>query len=334
MAPIPPIPNRPSFTRKVAARVSSLIAKFEALSSTPATRKSPLPRKRTIASIVTPGASTLPRSQIRRSIRKTFARWEVQDVERPVVKITPPPKRIIRKGKARMVAGRRRVSLPEQKRTVLAAAAAARRVVSEELDGPVPMSVPLESVSTSDTSASEATSEALAPPVAKIVPSSFFRQLVVEEAPPQQRTGVFTDSEDEALLVVQEMVKVDSRKFRIRRQGTTGSLWKRRITPPKISVRDLVSRFRVGEAKEPAGDVAGGDEEDAQESETESDEENPSEVVHEDRSLETEESSSDSEAPVAPHPPLAASQEISHVVVHGDLVMVLLFFPALWWLEY
>jgi len=324
MAPMPPLPNHPSFTRKFAQKVSSLIAKFEALSSAPAARKSPPPRKRTIASVVTPGASTLPRSQLRRSIRKTFTRWEIQGEEMPLAKIIPPPKKVLGKGKA---AGRRRVSMPEQKMAAQLPGAQ-RRVVSEELDGPVPMSIPPDSVSTSDISASSV------PPVVKIIPSSFFKQLVVEE-PPRPKMRAYTDSEDESLLVIQEVTKVDRRKFRFRRQGEGGggSLWKRRITPPKISVRDLVMRFKGGGEKDDVVDavdvVSEGGWKDLEKAEEGTDEENSGRVDLGDRysdvlkTFDTAEGGSGlGQAFGALNPSLTTMEVTSNIEAHGDLVMV------------
>ena len=55
---------------------------------------------------------------------------------------------------------------------------------------------------------------------------------------------MFTDSEESQWVVVEKRDKIDYTKFRIDSIGRREqSLWRRKITPPKISVRDLISRF-------------------------------------------------------------------------------------------
>jgi hypothetical protein len=132
-----------------------------------------------------------------------------------------------------------------------------RRVVSDPedaasaitLDGPVSLFVSEQQSCTENSIVSTST-----PPVARILPSSFFAQLVAEDEPQHHhhrrskvKPRVFTDSEDTELLVVEMTEKVDLRHhFRLGglgNKGGSGSAWRRKITPPKISVRDLVSRF-------------------------------------------------------------------------------------------
>jgi len=84
------------------------------------------------------------------------------------------------------------------------------------------------------------------PPVAKVLPSSFFSQLVVSEPRPVKtpKPKVMTDSEDSQLLIVEKREKIDPRRFRLNSLDRRQSVWRRKITPPKISVKDLISRFR------------------------------------------------------------------------------------------
>jgi hypothetical protein len=167
----------------------------------------------------------------------------------------PPPKRLLRAGGRR---GSRNVSMPTnyppgrypsqlRKRRVVSNPEDAASGIT--LDGPVSLFVSSEQQSyTEDSIVSTST-----PPVARVLPSSFFAQLVAEEEPQHHRRSkvrprVFTDSDDTELLVVEMTEKVDLRPhFRLGggtgNKGGYGSVWRRKITPPKISVRDLVSRF-------------------------------------------------------------------------------------------
>lgn len=89
------------------------------------------------------------------------------------------------------------------------------------------------------------------PPVAKILPSSFFSQLVMADPRRIQtpRPRIVSDSEDSQLLIIEKREKIDPRKFRLHHSlDKKQSLWRRKITPPKISVKDLISRFRAEDA--------------------------------------------------------------------------------------
>ncbi|KAA8909867.1 hypothetical protein FN846DRAFT_905396 [Sphaerosporella brunnea] len=252
-----PLPRTPSFSRKVAKRVSSLIAKFEALSANQSTVIDPEPpRRRSLSSLITPGGSSSRRSGIRRSIGRRaskilekVARAGNEDV---VPKITPPPKRLLKAGGGRR--GRRNASLPNAAGVRVARyTVKKRRVVSDStevsgivLDGPVSLFAS-EQPSSSIAYAASSILSTPPPPVAKILPSSFFSQLVSEEPPRRRKVKpqTFTDSEDTDLVVVEMAEKVDLRhQFRLKpTTNGTGSGWRRKITPPKISVRELVSRF-------------------------------------------------------------------------------------------
>lgn len=189
-----------------------------------------------------------------------FFRASEKDRENDALLDTPPPtKRILRVRSVSNRKGRRRVS--EGSRGGSAAGGSRRKRglyythtgavdgsgMEDEnsavtLDGPVSGFV-------YGSPSTESRDRVSTPPVARIIPSSFFSQLVGTEPRPIRtpKPRVFTDSEESQWLVVEKREKVDYRGFRldpesVGRKGSVG--WKRMITPPKISVRDLISRFR------------------------------------------------------------------------------------------
>jgi hypothetical protein len=87
------------------------------------------------------------------------------------------------------------------------------------------------------------------PPVARILPSSFFVQLAEERVVKTPKPRIYTDSEDSSLIIVEKREKIDPTKFRLDpNMNKDKSAWKRKITPPRISVRELISKFKIEES--------------------------------------------------------------------------------------
>lgn len=87
------------------------------------------------------------------------------------------------------------------------------------------------------------------PPVARILPSSFFVQLAEERVVKTPKPRIYTDSEDSSLIIVEKREKIDPTKFRLDPNlNKDKSAWKRKITPPRISVRELISKFKIEES--------------------------------------------------------------------------------------
>jgi len=271
MTPINAASRPPSFGRRVAAKVTSLIAKFEAMSAAPnvqTRRKITPPRKRTLGSVVTPGSSSLSRrSTLRKSIGKKariFVKldWEKENANRRPAKVAPPPKRILKASRSiTNPRGRRRVTLPignpastTKKRRTLSGTfncySPSRYNADDEKSG-ITLDGPAFGPDTSSGSSTlRSTPAAPTPPVARILPSSFFSQLVAPDLPLKDtpRIRVFTDSEDSDLLIVEKRQRIDYKQFRLTSVDKQKSMWKRKITPPKISVKELISLFRPEEA--------------------------------------------------------------------------------------
>jgi hypothetical protein len=271
MTPINAASRPPSFGRRVAAKVTSLIAKFEAMSAAPnaqTRRKITPPRKRTLGSVVTPGGSSLSRrSTLRKSIGKKariFVKldWEKENANRHPAKVAPPPKRILKASRSiTNPKGRRRVTLPignpastTKRRRSLSGTfncySLSRYNADDEKSG-ITLDGPAFGPDTSSGSSTlRSTPAASTPPVARILPSSFFSQLVAPDLPLKDtpRIRVFTDSEDSDLLIVEKRHRIDYRQFRLTSVDKQKSVWRRKITPPKISVKELISLFRPEEA--------------------------------------------------------------------------------------
>lgn len=263
MAPVPP-PTPPdsrqhSFGQRVAAKVGSLIAKFEAMAVAPL----PPPRKRAVASVIGTGGGFSRRAKtLSKKASRIFSRLEKGAEMLPSSKLTPPPRRGLRP--SRSVYGRRRATMPAG--TPKEYPVERRRTFSEtlhdkpakgsaveggrsglRLDGPV-SSFTSGVASTEYTALSSEVSST--PPVARALPSSFFPQFAMADPRPVQtpRPRIVSDSGGSQLPIVEKREIIDRRKFRSHHSlDRKQSLWRRKITPPKTSVKDLISRFWVGE---------------------------------------------------------------------------------------
>ncbi|KAL7269831.1 hypothetical protein RUND412_007480 [Rhizina undulata] len=294
---------RPSIGRRVTTKVNHLIAKFEALSiisQNPKPVASSPPPRRSIASLVSSGANSRKSSlrRLRDSIRKR-ANWFVEKSEKenktdPPPPQTPPPKRILREPRsvdirtrkdpqdALSSRPRRRVSVSARLQSKIRASE-----ISESsgtaFDGPVSIMESGDFSRTSSASFSRSstfTETTLStPPVARILPSSFFAQLLPSAPPtpvkritpppkilfdPNEPELVLDEFETSGLAAAGLSNTPHRKKYRIRNHqwkwhmhanGGQHVSWRRKVTPPRISVRALVSKFRQVES---GGDTTGG----------------------------------------------------------------------------
>ncbi|KAI5804583.1 hypothetical protein EDC01DRAFT_426547 [Geopyxis carbonaria] len=265
--------STPSFGRRMASKVISLIAKFESLSSSQ-TEEDPekeLPRVRSIESLVTPNGSISRKAlRLRNSLGRKASRL-FEKLERDKEENNPPPKRPPPRKKTLVIPRptnrkqRRKQHVEGHKDGHLKRRKGhpstfrhSRRLGGEAeddtssigFDGLVSGNEPSSVLSTSEVSSSSQALSTSTPPVARILPSSFFAQLVPPEPVKPVKISAlpkvlqeFSDHE------ISSGESFDPKLFRIGLEKQK-SVWKRKITPPKISVKELISKFRVDAEEE------------------------------------------------------------------------------------
>lgn len=287
----------PSFGRRFSNKVSSLVARFEALSS-PSVDSKKLPSEpppiRSIESVIST-AGAISKEDLSKQVLSHRASQAFQELDskghnkendQNVARKAPPPKRLLTTSVAhrRLRSVRSKISygnlrtktsglLRRSRSTSSVSALSGQEItpntsnttlgttvdlsnenilldgatstdnVTENLDGSRDRGPSIESEISGSSSISDT------PPVAKVLPSSFFAQLVRgHHQSPIKRSKlptVLLNCDDEDLLLEKEE-KIDYRKFRLGKPSTYNrrqSIWSRNITPPKISVKELASRF-------------------------------------------------------------------------------------------
>ncbi|TGZ76410.1 hypothetical protein EX30DRAFT_344921 [Ascodesmis nigricans] len=281
----------PPLRRRLSRRVSSLVAKFEALATSRSDgRESEPPAPRSIESVVTTTASIsrdkVTRKGLGRKASKLFhglvdgaqdsAKHERDDPSRrneEPPKNKPPARKLLTESfaqrKLKMRPGLDSITAKMSKlrgaKSISWLEPGGQTSASQEADGDgggVDHRASVEFLGVHHLSAIDGSQDpsggtspgTVSPPVAKVLPSSFFAQLIRggDADRPVNRSilpKVLQDRDDEDLVAAREE-KIDIRKFRINSFGRRGEspVWKRKITPPRVSVKDLISRFRQPES--------------------------------------------------------------------------------------
>lgn len=277
----------PALASRVSHRVSGLVAKFEALASSRSQdRSSEPPAPRSIESVVTATASISRQDVVQKALGRKASQifrglvdgardndqtpQEQSEVQhRP----RPPPRKLLtaslanrklkRKTAVPSVEGKdwklrgaksmswiepTRIEMSDNQRWDPKESLRLQRQLSNSQKGTEPATTMDGSLDESSNSSPDPSS----PPVAKVLPSSFFAQLVRSDIDrPVQRSklpAVLLNSEDED-LILEGNEKLDHRKFRLQSFGRKQPVWKRKVTPPRVSVKDLISRFRQPDAE-------------------------------------------------------------------------------------
>lgn len=291
--------THPSFGRRFSNKVSSLVARFEALSS-PSTDSKKLsfepPPIRSIESVIST-AGVISKEDLSKQVLSHRASQVFQeldskghnkenDADIAVARKAPPPRRLLttsvahrrlRSVRSKISYGNLRIKtsglLRRTRSTSSVSALSSQEVTLNTsnttlgtIDGLSSGNILLDGATSTDNVAgnldgsrdggrtmsselSRSVSSSDTPPVAKVLPSSFFAQLVRgNHQSPIKRSKlptVLLNRDDEDLLLEKED-KIDYRKFRLGKPSTYNkrqSIWSRNITPPKISVKELASRF-------------------------------------------------------------------------------------------
>lgn len=279
----------PVLASRISHRVSGLVAKFEALASPRSQeRSSEPPAPRSIESVVTTTASISRQDVAQKALSRKASQifrglvdgardndQKPQDQSDLQHRPRPPPRKLLTaslanrklkrrtavpsvEGKDWKVRGAKsmswieptRIEMSDNQRWDPKESLRRQRQLSNSQTG----SEPATAMDGSLDELSNSSPDPSSPSVVKVLPSSFFAQFVRNNTDrPVERSklpAVLLNSEDEDLILARNE-KLDHRKFRLHSFGRKQPVWKRKITPPRVSVKDLISRFRQPDVEPP-----------------------------------------------------------------------------------